>query len=107
MRKGGRIVNVSSQSGQLKYFHPRLQPRFLSRNLTLAELDALIGEYSVRYFGSFLLSFQSAINRPTLALSRPAHCDRVGLAPLSLLHKQGRSERRNPDYGPRQSSSAD
>lgn len=52
MRKSGRIVNVSSQSGQLKYFHPRLQARFLSPDLTLTELDALVGEYSVRYFDS-------------------------------------------------------
>lgn len=57
MRKGGRIVNVSSQSGQLKYFHPRLQERFLSPDLTFAELDALIGEYSVSYFDSPLLFF--------------------------------------------------
>lgn len=54
MRKGGRIVNVSSQSGQLKYFHPRLQARFLSPDLTFAELDALVGEYSVCDFESSL-----------------------------------------------------
>ncbi|KAJ5677358.1 Short-chain dehydrogenase/reductase SDR [Penicillium maclennaniae] len=46
MRKNGLIVNVSSQSGQLKYFHPRLRARFLSPDLTLTELDALVGEYS-------------------------------------------------------------
>lgn len=57
MRKGGRIVNVSSQSGQLKYFHPRLQERFLSPDLNFAELDALISEYSVCYFDSPLLFF--------------------------------------------------
>ncbi|KAJ5972565.1 uncharacterized protein N7479_002483 [Penicillium vulpinum] len=45
MRKGGRIVNVSSQSGQLKYFHPRLQARFLNPDLNLTELDSLIKEY--------------------------------------------------------------
>ncbi|PLB41290.1 NAD(P)-binding protein [Aspergillus candidus] len=46
MRKGGRIVNISSQTGQLEYFHPRLQARFLTPDLTLRELDALIDEYS-------------------------------------------------------------
>ncbi|KAJ6017849.1 Short-chain dehydrogenase/reductase SDR [Penicillium sp. IBT 35674x] len=43
---GGRIVNASSQSGQLKSFHPRLQTRFLKPDLTFAELDILVGEYS-------------------------------------------------------------
>jgi carbonyl reductase 1 len=50
MRKNGRIVNVSSQSGQLKYFDHRLQKRFLDPDLTLTELDALVNEYSVRAF---------------------------------------------------------
>jgi carbonyl reductase 1 len=54
MRKGGRIVNVSFQSGQLKYFHPSLQARFLSPDLTLTELDALVNEYIVRDFYSLL-----------------------------------------------------
>ncbi|KAJ6149813.1 hypothetical protein N7471_001012 [Penicillium samsonianum] len=45
MCKGGRIVNVSSQSGQLKYFHPRLRTRFLSPDLNLTKLDALVEEY--------------------------------------------------------------
>lgn len=47
MRKGGRIVNISSQTGLLENFHPRLQARFLNPDLTLGELDALIDEYSV------------------------------------------------------------
>ncbi|PWY93210.1 NAD(P)-binding protein [Aspergillus sclerotioniger CBS 115572] len=46
MRPNGRIVNLSSQSGQLKYFHPRLQERFLHPDLTLEQLAALIEEYS-------------------------------------------------------------
>ncbi|KGO53546.1 Short-chain dehydrogenase/reductase SDR [Penicillium expansum] len=46
MRKNGRIVNLSSQSGQLKYFDPSLQKRFLYPDLTLTELDALVNEYS-------------------------------------------------------------
>ncbi|PKY07329.1 NAD(P)-binding protein [Aspergillus campestris IBT 28561] len=46
MRKGGRIVNISSQTGLLENFHPRLQARFLTPDLTLRELDALIDEYS-------------------------------------------------------------
>jgi carbonyl reductase 1 len=53
MQKNGRIVNVSSQSGQLKYFDPSLQKRFLYPDLTLAELDALVHEYSVRYLDLF------------------------------------------------------
>ena len=57
MRKGGRIVNVSSQSGQLKYFHPRLRARFLKPDLTLDELDALVDEYSVRYLELSLVLF--------------------------------------------------
>ncbi|KAJ6189137.1 hypothetical protein N7519_004045 [Penicillium mononematosum] len=46
MRRNGRIVNVSSQSGQLKYFDLRLQKRFLDPDLTLTKLDALVNEYS-------------------------------------------------------------
>ncbi|KAA8647052.1 hypothetical protein EYZ11_006986 [Aspergillus tanneri] len=46
MRPNGRIVNLSSQSGQLKYFHPSLQARFLNPDLILADLDALVDEYS-------------------------------------------------------------
>ncbi|CAG8904415.1 unnamed protein product [Penicillium egyptiacum] len=46
MRKNSRIVNISSQSGQLKYFSPRLQTRFSNPDLTLTELDALVNEYS-------------------------------------------------------------
>ncbi|KAJ5779123.1 hypothetical protein N7457_006843 [Penicillium paradoxum] len=46
MRKSGRIVNVSSQSGQLKYFHPHLQKQFLTPDLTLTELDTLVEEYN-------------------------------------------------------------
>lgn len=49
MRKNGRIVNVSSQSGQLKYFGPHLQTRFMKPDLSLTELDSLVSEYSVRY----------------------------------------------------------
>lgn len=104
MRKNGRIVNLSSQSGQLKYFDPSLQKRFLYPDLTLTELDALVNEYSVRYFDfcSFLVT-----NSSILALSRPAHCDRIGLAPLGLFYQQGCSERCNTDSGPRKPSSTD
>ncbi|KAJ5532353.1 Short-chain dehydrogenase/reductase SDR [Penicillium frequentans] len=78
MRKGGRIVNVSSQSGQLKYFHPRLQARFLSPDLSFAELDTLIGEYSQtstmrpRRAGPPLAYFTSkaALNAATRILAR-------------------------------------
>lgn len=50
MRKGGRIVNLSSQSGQLHYFHSSLQKRFLDPDLTLTDLDALVEEYNVCQF---------------------------------------------------------
>ena len=49
MRVGGRIVNLSSQSGQLHYFAPHLQERFLEPNLTLKQLDTLLAEYSVSH----------------------------------------------------------
>ncbi|OQE43706.1 hypothetical protein PENCOP_c003G08861 [Penicillium coprophilum] len=45
MHKGGRIVNISSQSGQLKYFHPRLQARFLHPDLKFSELNDLVDGY--------------------------------------------------------------
>ncbi|KAF2280132.1 NAD(P)-binding protein [Westerdykella ornata] len=46
MHDGGRIVNLSSQSGQLHYFAPHLRTRFLDPDLTLNQLDQLVGEYS-------------------------------------------------------------
>ena len=98
MRKKGRIVNVSSLASQLKHFHPHLQARFLKPSLTFTELNALVDEYSVRGF-LFLLPFQFATNHFTLALHRSAHCGCIGLAPLSLLHKQSRFECRNTDSG--------
>lgn len=47
MRPGGRIVNLSSQSGQMHYFAPELRRRFLEPDLTLAQLGDLVAEYSV------------------------------------------------------------
>ncbi|RAL07192.1 NAD(P)-binding protein, partial [Aspergillus homomorphus CBS 101889] len=46
MRQGSRIISVSSQSGQLKYFHPRLRARFLKEDLPMEGLDASLDEYS-------------------------------------------------------------
>lgn len=46
MRPGGRIVNLSSQSGQLHYFAPELRQRFLEPDLTLAQLSDLVAEYN-------------------------------------------------------------
>ncbi|KAF7591609.1 hypothetical protein BBP40_001309 [Aspergillus hancockii] len=46
MRGRGRIVNLSSQSGQLKHYHPDIQTRFLMSDLTVEELSALISEYN-------------------------------------------------------------
>ncbi|KAL2018285.1 hypothetical protein VTK56DRAFT_989 [Thermocarpiscus australiensis] len=42
---GGRIVNVSSQAGRLRWLAPHLRPRFLAQDLTLEQLDALVREY--------------------------------------------------------------
>ncbi|KAJ5478343.1 hypothetical protein N7530_003852 [Penicillium desertorum] len=77
MRKNGRIVNVSSQSGQLKYFDHRLQKRFLDPDLTLTELDALVNEYSTSTLrphpaGPPLAYFTSkaALNSATRILAR-------------------------------------
>lgn len=47
MRSKGRIVNVSSQSGQLKYFHPDIRKKFLNPDLTLEGLSALVSQYEV------------------------------------------------------------
>jgi hypothetical protein len=47
MRDGGRIVNVSSQSGQLQHFSVDLRQRFLQEDLTLSQLAELIYEYRV------------------------------------------------------------
>lgn len=47
MRPGGRIVNLSSQSGQMRYFSPELRQRFLEPDLTLAHLSDLVAEYKV------------------------------------------------------------
>lgn len=48
MRPGSRIVNLSSQAGQLRYFAPQLQERFLNPDMALQELDELVAEYSAR-----------------------------------------------------------
>ncbi|KAL2194380.1 hypothetical protein P885DRAFT_63170 [Corynascus similis CBS 632.67] len=42
---GGRIVNVSSQAGRLRWLAPHLRPAFLARDLTLEKLDDLVREY--------------------------------------------------------------
>lgn len=45
MRKGGRIVNVSSQSGQLKYMAPDLRELFLEPDLTLDQVGQLLSRF--------------------------------------------------------------
>ncbi|GAP82652.2 putative short-chain dehydrogenase reductase SDR [Rosellinia necatrix] len=45
MRKGGRIVNLSSQSGQLKYMAPHLRKLFLEPDLTLNQVGELLSKY--------------------------------------------------------------
>lgn len=48
MRPGGRIVNLSSQSGQLRYFAPQLRKHFLEPGLSLSQLADLVAKYNVR-----------------------------------------------------------
>ncbi|KAI1374173.1 hypothetical protein F4677DRAFT_427422 [Hypoxylon crocopeplum] len=45
MRQGGRIVNLSSMSGQLRHMAPHLRLRFLAPDLTLSHLEELLLEY--------------------------------------------------------------
>ncbi|KAI1119477.1 hypothetical protein F5Y14DRAFT_395434 [Nemania sp. NC0429] len=45
MRKGGRIVNVSSQSGQLLYMAPHLRKLFLDPDATLDQIGELLSTY--------------------------------------------------------------
>ncbi|KAI0521626.1 hypothetical protein F5B22DRAFT_661961 [Xylaria bambusicola] len=45
MRKGGRIVNLSSQSGQLLYMAPHLRKLFLEPNATLDQIGELLSTY--------------------------------------------------------------
>lgn len=52
MQQGGRIVNLSSQSGQLRYMAPHLRARFLARNLTFSKVGELLSEYEVSYASS-------------------------------------------------------
>lgn len=49
MRSNGRIVNVSSQSGQLKYFAPHLRERFLKPDLKIPEVLSITDEYQARF----------------------------------------------------------
>ncbi|KAK4145924.1 uncharacterized protein C8A04DRAFT_26412 [Dichotomopilus funicola] len=44
-QSGGRIVNLSSQAGRLRWFAPQLRPRFLAPDLAWEQLDALVREY--------------------------------------------------------------
>lgn len=50
MRKGGRIVNVSSASGGLAQFSPNLRERFRDPRNTLEDVEELVQEYEVRVF---------------------------------------------------------
>jgi carbonyl reductase 1 len=45
----GRIVNVSSQSGLLKYHGPKIARRFRAPTLTLEDVDQLVEEYNVGF----------------------------------------------------------
>ena len=48
MRKGGRIVNVSSTNSSLKSYGEPIQKSFRKADMTFQELDALIEQYQVR-----------------------------------------------------------
>lgn len=47
MRHNGRIVSLSSQSGQLKYFAPEIRERFLKPDLTIPGVLDIVDEYHV------------------------------------------------------------
>ena len=47
MRPEGRIVNVSSASGNLQQFGPELQSRLRNPRNTLRDVEALAQEYEV------------------------------------------------------------
>ena len=48
MRKGGRIVNVSSTNSSLKSYGEPIQKSFRRRDMTFQDLDAMMEEYQVR-----------------------------------------------------------
>jgi carbonyl reductase 1 len=50
LRDGGRIVNVSSQSGLLKYYKPGIAKRFRAPYITLEDVEQLVQEYNVCCF---------------------------------------------------------
>lgn len=50
MRRGGRIVNVSSQSGQLRYFSDDLRQSFLGEDLSLLQLAETVHQHRVRLY---------------------------------------------------------
>ena len=50
MKPGSRIVNVSSQSGNLEQFGAKLQARFRDPGNTLSDIEALAQEYEVRLY---------------------------------------------------------
>ena len=71
MKSGGRIVNVSSQSGNLEQFGLQLQARFREPRNTLSDIEALALEYEVQ--------------RPCPSLhSLNDHCYLVSLGPLDF-----------------------
>ena len=59
MKPEGRIVNVSSASGELRQFGGALQSRFRQPHITLSGVEALAQEYevSVTMFFSLLILF--------------------------------------------------
>lgn len=77
MRPGGRIVNLSSQSGQMRYFTPELRQRFLAPDLTLAQLGDLVAEYNV------------SAPTPILRNSHANHHRRTQLQKVTRLHEDG------------------
>ncbi|KAL2174072.1 uncharacterized protein P884DRAFT_302857 [Thermothelomyces heterothallicus CBS 202.75] len=71
-RPGGRVVNVSSQAGRLRWFAPHLRPRFLAKDLTLDGLDSLVREYDA-----------AAARGDEVRLGWPAHAYSVSKAALN------------------------
>ena len=49
MRNNGRIVNVSSIAGALKFYSPDIQERFRNPLKSLHDIEMLVQEYEVGY----------------------------------------------------------
>ena len=75
----GRIVNVSSASGELGQFGKRLQMRFRDPVITLEDVEALAKEYEVCFHDHSLSSV------PAMLQDRPAN-PKICLHGITSIH---------------------